>query len=419
MSEPAPLAKTAREQLAAALNALQSNAHVPDELMALAEPIAEAMGILHRIERSGGRDLEGRAEALGHARHCLDALQAITVHHPAIDTVMDSVAAALSKIHALTRIPAPAPAPVAPAPAPAPPAPAVAAPRPPASMPSGGPGFASTDPAPRTSAPFAPNNTAVMPHAAAPQPAAAPARPASQPAFPAAQPQPSFAAPVQPAPQAAFPPPAPAQPSFTAPVPGPAYAGGGAAPFPQPPAPFPQPQAAPFPQPQAAPFPPQAYQPPPQAAPQPAYQPPPQAAPQAYQPPQPAYQPPPQAARPAQAPAPAASRPAGTIDVELGAHSPSNFYKGLGGNDVIEHGGIFVATYKIPKIGSTVSLRVLLPGDFEFQANAVVQWTREASGGGDSAEPGFGARFTQISPEGRNLVYRYTRNREPIFYDDL
>lgn len=114
-------------------------------------------------------------------------------------------------------------------------------------------------------------------------------------------------------------------------------------------------------------------------------------------------------------------RPAGghgaapTVDVELGTHSASNFYKGLGGNDVIEHGGIFVATYKVLRIGTPVLLRVLLPGDYEFRASGVVQWTRE----GGSAEPGFGARLTQINSEGRQLVYRYTRNREPMFYDDL
>ena len=33
--------------------------------------------------------------------------------------------------------------------------------------------------------------------------------------------------------------------------------------------------------------------------------------------------------------------------------------------------------------------------------------------------PGYGAQFTQITPEGRQLVYRYVRNREPLFYDDL
>jgi hypothetical protein len=38
---------------------------------------------------------------------------------------------------------------------------------------------------------------------------------------------------------------------------------------------------------------------------------------------------------------------------------------------------------------------------------------------GDSGEPGFGARFVDISSDGRQLVYRYARNREPLFYDDL
>jgi Tfp pilus assembly protein PilZ len=113
----------------------------------------------------------------------------------------------------------------------------------------------------------------------------------------------------------------------------------------------------------------------------------------------------------------APSQPGGgnRVDVELGIHSASNFYKGLGGNDVIEHGGIFVTTYKVLKINTPVTLRILLPGDYEFTASAVVQWTREAG----SSEPGYGARFTQISAEGRQLVYRYTRNREPMFYDDL
>jgi Tfp pilus assembly protein PilZ len=121
-----------------------------------------------------------------------------------------------------------------------------------------------------------------------------------------------------------------------------------------------------------------------------------------------------------QVPAPTASE-SGNVVVELGTHSVSNFYKGLGGNDVIEHGGLFVATYRIPKMGTSVKLRVLLPGDYEFQATGVVQWIRDphSAGDGANAEPGFGARLTQITPEGRQLVYRYTRNREPMFYDDL
>ncbi len=107
---------------------------------------------------------------------------------------------------------------------------------------------------------------------------------------------------------------------------------------------------------------------------------------------------------------------ASVIAADLGANSPTNFYKGLSGNDIIDHGGLFVSTYMVPKIGQPVRLRVSLPGGYEFEANAIVQWAREQ--GGD-APPGFGAKFTHITPEARQLVYRYVRNREPLFHDDL
>jgi uncharacterized protein (TIGR02266 family) len=113
--------------------------------------------------------------------------------------------------------------------------------------------------------------------------------------------------------------------------------------------------------------------------------------------------------------------PSGEVPVvtaDLGTNSPTNFYKGLSGNDVIDHGGLFVATYMIPKIGSVVRLKVSLPGGYEFEANGVVRWAREQSDAGD-VPPGFGAQFTQITPEARQLVYRYVRNREPLFHDDL
>jgi len=142
---------------------------------------------------------------------------------------------------------------------------------------------------------------------------------------------------------------------------------------------------------------------------QPAYQ----------QPPAQAYQPPPQAY---QQPAPPIAAPTGArVDAELGAHSPSNFYKGLSGNDVVDHGGVFIATYNIPRIGQTITVHVSMPGGYEFDALAVVKWTRETvdSSQGQSAPPGFGAQFVQITPEARQLVYRYVRNREPLFHDDL
>jgi Tfp pilus assembly protein PilZ len=110
------------------------------------------------------------------------------------------------------------------------------------------------------------------------------------------------------------------------------------------------------------------------------------------------------------------------VDAELGVHSTTNFYKGLSGNDVIDSGGIFIATYQIPPIGRELMIHVSMPGGYEFQAKGVVRWTREAplsASGGLEAPPGFGAQFTEITPEARQLVYRYVRNREPLFHDDL
>jgi hypothetical protein len=121
--------------------------------------------------------------------------------------------------------------------------------------------------------------------------------------------------------------------------------------------------------------------------------------------------------RPPSPPMPAAAVP--IISADLGTHSPTNFYKGLSGNDIIDHGGLFVSTYMIPKIGTPVRLKISLPGGYEFEANGVVRWSREASEGGGGAPPGFGAQLTGITQEARQLVYRYARNREPLFHDDL
>jgi hypothetical protein len=159
---------------------------------------------------------------------------------------------------------------------------------------------------------------------------------------------------------------------------------------------------------------PQGQQPPPQQqwqqTQQSAWQPPQQQAPQGYQ--QPAEQ---QPARQQEAALGNALR----VEAELGAHSSTNFYKGLSGNDVVDSGGIFIATYNIPEIGRPVSIKVSLPGGYEFEALAVVRWTRDSPQSGADAPPGYGAQFTQISPEARQLVYRYVRNREPLFHDDL
>jgi hypothetical protein len=136
--------------------------------------------------------------------------------------------------------------------------------------------------------------------------------------------------------------------------------------------------------------------------------------------------PPQQAAPPPQQAAPAAAGGPSNVprvEAELGAHSSTNFYKGLSSNDIIESGGVFIATYQIPPIGRELLIHVSMPGGYEFEARGIVRWAREApassAGASTDAPPGYGAQFTQITPEAKQLVYRYVRNREPLFHDDL
>src|SRR3954462_13573144 len=108
MSEPVQFAREAREKLAAALNALQTGDDVPMELIEAAEPIAQAMTVLHRIERTKGANLDGRPDALDAVRSALERVQKVTADHPAVDTVMEAIADSLSKVNALVRYNPPA-----------------------------------------------------------------------------------------------------------------------------------------------------------------------------------------------------------------------------------------------------------------------------------------------------------------------
>ncbi len=112
---------------------------------------------------------------------------------------------------------------------------------------------------------------------------------------------------------------------------------------------------------------------------------------------------------------PTGPEPSMEIEAALGANSDSNFFLGLSGSDVVDHGGVFVATYNAPSLGDELMVRVLLPGGFEFRARGVVAWTRTSRTG----IPGCGIRFTHIDDEGAALVRRYVQKREPLLHDDL
>ena len=104
MPDPVTTARSARESLARGLSALQAE-NVPPGLVELAEPIAEAMGALHQIERSKGQTLQPHAElALRHTRGALSQLQSHAQTHPAVLAATEAVASSLGLVHALGKM---------------------------------------------------------------------------------------------------------------------------------------------------------------------------------------------------------------------------------------------------------------------------------------------------------------------------
>jgi hypothetical protein len=101
------------------------------------------------------------------------------------------------------------------------------------------------------------------------------------------------------------------------------------------------------------------------------------------------------------------------FDVSLGASSPSNFYRGLEGDDVVMHGGVFVATYaKLPPIGAAVILGIELPGGNRFEVAATFAWTQDVLG--EDSPAGFGARLASVPEDARAMIAQFVRHREPL-----
>ena len=109
MSDPISAAKSARESLARALGAIQSDPSVPPQLMAIAEPVSNAMGALFQIERSGaGAAATSGPIALEAVRRALALLQQQPSNHPAVQLALEAVAGSLGTVHGV-RILRPAP----------------------------------------------------------------------------------------------------------------------------------------------------------------------------------------------------------------------------------------------------------------------------------------------------------------------
>jgi uncharacterized protein (TIGR02266 family) len=104
------------------------------------------------------------------------------------------------------------------------------------------------------------------------------------------------------------------------------------------------------------------------------------------------------------------------VEVEIGIQSDTNFYSGFSCD--VSSGGLFVATYDVPAIGTAVNVNFRLPGGPVMSVDGVVRWVRDINRNDPDAIPGMGVQFGALEPEQVEAINRFLEVRQPIFYED-
>lgn len=102
-----------------------------------------------------------------------------------------------------------------------------------------------------------------------------------------------------------------------------------------------------------------------------------------------------------------------TLEVGMGVYSDSNFYAGFS-RDVSE-GGIFVATYDLLPIGTSVEVEFSLPGGHDIRCGGEVRWVKDPVDN-ERVKPGMGIQFTDLAEEALEAIKEFVASREPIFH---
>src|SRR5579862_3688972 len=93
------------------------------------------------------------------------------------------------------------------------------------------------------------------------------------------------------------------------------------------------------------------------------------------------------------------------LEVDVTMVSENNFYAGL--TDNISEGGVFVATYQPPSIGSEVELLLRLgESDQMFRFQGVVCWIRSYEASCDGVPPGCGIKWVSLPAEAKLAIQR-------------
>ncbi len=103
-------------------------------------------------------------------------------------------------------------------------------------------------------------------------------------------------------------------------------------------------------------------------------------------------------------------------DVSVDVGQETSFYTGMLKD--ISTGGVFIATDRHHKVGSTLQLRLAFPGlDGPVEVTGIVRWHRSTFASGDLPE-GIGVSFEELTPEVKKAINGYLASTDPLFFED-
>ena len=104
-----------------------------------------------------------------------------------------------------------------------------------------------------------------------------------------------------------------------------------------------------------------------------------------------------------------------SVKVDIGIHSDTNFFTGF--TQDISSGGLFVATYDILSMGTTLNVNFSLPRGPVLSLDGTVCWIREYNETTPDIFPGMGIRFDNLTNEDEEAINQFIAKNPPIFYD--
>ncbi len=104
------------------------------------------------------------------------------------------------------------------------------------------------------------------------------------------------------------------------------------------------------------------------------------------------------------------------IEADIGFQSESNFFMGF--TEDVSEGGIFVATYDLKPIGSSLNINFTLPDGRLVSVDGIVRWLREYNETNEDIMPGMGIQFINLSDRDKDAIHGFTSKRQPLFYEE-